>query len=96
MNDIDYVEKQLKIMSEENMPIEVNYLDDEKAYIYRARPVKRAINNHIINGITMKILAKEIVKEKEILVSANDDGFVFSNIVEEERTTVSSDETTFA
>ena len=34
MNDIDYVEKQLKIMSEENMPIEVKYLDDEKAYIY--------------------------------------------------------------
>ena len=63
---------------------------------YGARPVKRAINNHIINGITMKILAREIVKEKQILVSANDDGFVFSNIVEKERTTVSSDETTFA
>jgi signal transduction histidine kinase len=34
MNDRAYVEKQLSIMSSENMPIEVNYLDGEKAYIY--------------------------------------------------------------
>ena len=34
MHDGDYVEKQLSIMSSENMPIEVNYLDGEKAYIY--------------------------------------------------------------
>ena len=34
MNNSDYVEKQLSIMSSENMPIEVNYLDGEKAYIY--------------------------------------------------------------
>ena len=34
MSNSDYVTKQLSIMSEENMPIEVNYLDGEKAYIY--------------------------------------------------------------
>lgn len=34
MNNSDYVERQLSIMSSENMPIEVNYLDGEKAYIY--------------------------------------------------------------
>ena len=34
MNNSDYVERQLEIMSEENMPIKVNYLDGEKAYIY--------------------------------------------------------------
>lgn len=34
MNNSDYVEKQLEVMSDENMPIEVNYLDGEKAYIY--------------------------------------------------------------
>ena len=34
MNNSDYVMKQLDIMSSENMPIEVNYLDGEKAYIY--------------------------------------------------------------
>lgn len=34
MNNSDYVVKQLSIMSSENMPIEVNYLEGEKAYIY--------------------------------------------------------------
>ena len=34
MCDSDYVMKQLEVMSEENMPIEVNYLNGEKAYIY--------------------------------------------------------------
>lgn len=34
MTNSDYVMKQLAIMSEENAPIEVNYLDGEKAYIY--------------------------------------------------------------
>ncbi len=34
MNNSDYVQKQIDIMSSENMPIEVNYLDGEKAYIY--------------------------------------------------------------
>ena len=63
---------------------------------YGARPVKRAINNHIINGITMKILSREIMKEKEILVSANDEGFLFSNIEKDERTNISPEEDTFA
>lgn len=63
---------------------------------YGARPVKRAINNHIINGITMKILSKEITKDKPILISANDGGFLFTNTEDDERTSVSSDETTFA
>ena len=34
MTNSDYVEKQLEIMLSENPPIEVNYLDGEKAYIY--------------------------------------------------------------
>ena len=34
MSNSDYVQKQIDIMSSENMPIEVNYLDGEKAYIY--------------------------------------------------------------
>ena len=63
---------------------------------YGARPVKRAINNHIINGITMKILSREIMKEKEILVSANDEGFLFSNTEKDERTNISPEEDTFA
>ncbi|MBR4155988.1 MAG: HAMP domain-containing histidine kinase [Bacteroidales bacterium] len=34
MNNSDYVQEQIDIMKSENMPIEVNYLDGEKAYIY--------------------------------------------------------------
>lgn len=34
MRNSDYVTRQLNIMSEENTPIEMNYLDGEKAYIY--------------------------------------------------------------
>ena len=34
MKNSDYVTRQLNIMSEENTPIEMNYLDGEKAYIY--------------------------------------------------------------
>ena len=34
MSNSDYVQEQIDIMKSENMPIEVNYLDGEKAYIY--------------------------------------------------------------
>ena len=34
MNNSDYVQEQIDIMRDENMPIEVNYLNGEKAYIY--------------------------------------------------------------
>ncbi len=45
MNNSDYIEKQLSIMSSENMPIEVNYLDGEKAYIYyRSSDMLRAVS----------------------------------------------------
>lgn len=47
---------------------------------YGARPVKRAVNDYIINGLTMKLLSKEVTKEKEILIDADDGGFIFTNI----------------
>ena len=47
---------------------------------YGARPVKRAINNHIINGITMKILSKEITKDREIIIDRCNQEFTFTNI----------------
>lgn len=34
MQDKDYVARQLEIMQEDHFPIKVNYLDDNKAYIY--------------------------------------------------------------
>ena len=47
---------------------------------YGARPVKRAVNDYIINGLTMKLLSREITKEKEILIDTNEDGFIFTNL----------------
>ena len=47
---------------------------------YGARPVKRAINNHIINGITMSVLSKDISRDKLIRVSADDEMFIFENL----------------
>jgi ATP-dependent Clp protease ATP-binding subunit ClpB len=46
---------------------------------YGARPVKRAVNDYIINGLTMKLLSREVTKDKEILIDANEDGFIFIN-----------------
>ena len=47
---------------------------------YGARPVKRAINNHIINGITMSVLSKDISRDNLIRVSADDEMFIFENL----------------
>ena len=49
---------------------------------YGARPVKRAVNDYIINGLTMKLLSREVTKEKEILIDADNEGFIFINIEE--------------
>ena len=48
---------------------------------YGARPVKRAVNDYIINGLTMKLLSRDVTKEKEILIDAEGEGFIFSNLV---------------
>ena len=39
---------------------------------YGARPVKRAINDSLVNEVTMKLLSREITKDKTILVSEED------------------------
>ncbi len=46
---------------------------------YGARPVKRAVNDHVINPITMGIISGELDKERPITVSAADEGFSFTN-----------------
>jgi ATP-dependent Clp protease ATP-binding subunit ClpB len=46
---------------------------------FGARPVKRAIQNHVLNELSMKILAEEVVREKPIRIDANDNGLTFSN-----------------
>ena len=47
---------------------------------YGARPVKRAVNDHIINNLTMKLLSRDVTKEKEILIDADEKGFIFTNL----------------
>ena len=49
---------------------------------YGARPVKRAVNDCIVNELTMKILSREVVKTSPILVTAENGEFVFRNILE--------------
>ena len=49
---------------------------------YGARPVKRAINDSLVNEVTMKLLSREITKDRPILVSEYDGSMQVSNIEE--------------
>ena len=50
---------------------------------YGARPVKRAINDYVINPLTMRLLDGSITKERSILVFADDTEMHFTNTDEE-------------
>ena len=58
----------------------VNYLA-EVGYDpeFGARPVKRAIQNYVLNDLSKKLLAEEVMRDKPIVIDANDKGLVFSN-----------------
>ncbi len=45
---------------------------------FGARPVKRAIQDKLLNELSKKMLSGEVSREKEIRVSALDDGLVFN------------------
>ncbi len=47
--------------------------------IYGARPVKRALQTHLLNTLSRKILADEIDKEKPITIDSKDDSLIFKN-----------------
>ena len=49
---------------------------------YGARPVKRAINDSLVNEVTMKLLSREITKDRPILVSEYDGSMQVSNVEE--------------
>lgn len=53
-----------------------------KGYVpeYGARPVKRAINDLFVNELTMKLLEKELDKERSISVSSDGEKMNFINI----------------
>ena len=46
---------------------------------FGARPVKRAIQDYVLNDLSKKILAEQVLRDKPILVDANDKGLVFKN-----------------
>ena len=47
--------------------------------IYGARPLKRALQTHLLNTLSRKILADEIDKEKPITIDSKDDSLIFKN-----------------
>ena len=46
---------------------------------FGARPVKRAIQDHVLNDLSKMILAEKVTKERPITIDANADGIVFGN-----------------
>jgi ATP-dependent Clp protease ATP-binding subunit ClpB len=58
----------------------INYLAD-KGYDpeFGARPVKRAIQDYVLNDLSRKILAEEVTREKPIIIDEFGEGLVFRN-----------------
>ena len=46
---------------------------------FGARPVKRAIQRYVLNDLSKKILSEAVLRDKPILIDANDDELIFSN-----------------
>ena len=46
---------------------------------FGARPVKRAIQEYVLNDLSKKLLAEEVSREKPIIIDANGAGLVFRN-----------------
>jgi ATP-dependent Clp protease ATP-binding subunit ClpB len=46
---------------------------------YGARPVKRAIQNLVLNDLSRRILADEVKRDKPIIIDEFGDGLVFRN-----------------
>jgi ATP-dependent Clp protease ATP-binding subunit ClpB len=46
---------------------------------FGARPVKRAIQEYVLNDLSKKLLAEQVIREKPIIVDANGNGLMFRN-----------------
>ena len=46
---------------------------------FGARPVKRAIQDHVLNELSRKILAEQVLREKPVIIDANAAGLQFRN-----------------
>ena len=61
-------------------PQAIEYLAD-KGYDpqFGARPVKRAIQDYVLNELSKKLLSEEVSREKPIIIDNFGDGLVFRN-----------------
>jgi ATP-dependent Clp protease ATP-binding subunit ClpB len=61
-------------------PQAIEYLAD-KGYDpqFGARPVKRAIQDYMLNELSKKLLSEEVSREKPIIIDNFGDGLVFRN-----------------
>ncbi|MBR3123234.1 MAG: type VI secretion system ATPase TssH, partial [Prevotella sp.] len=61
-------------------PQAINYLA-EVSYDpqFGARPVKRAIQQHLLNELSKRLLAEQITREKPIIIDEFGEGLVFRN-----------------
>lgn len=46
---------------------------------FGARPVKRAIQDYVLNDLSKKILAEQVLRDKPIMIDADSNGLEFSN-----------------
>jgi ATP-dependent Clp protease ATP-binding subunit ClpB len=46
---------------------------------FGARPVKRAIQQHLLNELSRRLLAGEVSRDKPIVIDSFDDGLIFRN-----------------
>lgn len=47
--------------------------------MYGARPVKRALQNYVLNDLSRRILSEDVTKDKPLIVDADDNGLIFRN-----------------
>jgi ATP-dependent Clp protease ATP-binding subunit ClpB len=61
-------------------PYAIDYLSDV-GYDpeFGARPVKRAIQQYVLNELSKKLLAEQVLPDKPIIIDAGNDGLVFKN-----------------
>ena len=61
-------------------PEAISYIAD-KGYDpeFGARPVKRAIQEYVLNELSKKLLTEEVLREKPVIVDAIDGNLVFRN-----------------
>jgi ATP-dependent Clp protease ATP-binding subunit ClpB len=61
-------------------PYAIDYLADA-GYDpeFGARPVKRAIQQYVLNELSKKLLAEQVLPDKPIIIDAGNDGLVFKN-----------------